>query len=240
MAEDGDPPGVYTLVCADGSSVSKSRGYSGKGKATYENGDVYEGEFVDGIKQGKGVYTYKNGDKFTGTYHANKRTGLGRIDFNKGGAYYHGYFQDGKRHGEGTEKYVNGDVYSGQWREGKKHGRGTYSYATTRFKFVGDWEGGQMTKGRWVWKNGCQYVGTFENNKPSGKGLWLFPNGTQMEGTYAQKVLPVDQPRLKPVKKPADGESKPAAPAPTGPLQRYDLKWKTEGLSVLDSGPTGK
>ncbi len=89
MGDEPEPPGVYALVTADGQNLPKSRGYSGKGKATFENGDTYEGDFMNGIRHGKGVYTYKNGDKFTGTYSNNKRSGLGRLDFAKGG-FYHG------------------------------------------------------------------------------------------------------------------------------------------------------
>ena len=32
---------------------------SGNGKYTYANGDVYDGEWVSGVKEGNGAYTYK-------------------------------------------------------------------------------------------------------------------------------------------------------------------------------------
>jgi len=31
------------------------------------------------------------------------------------------------------------------------------------------------------------YEGAFENNKPSGKGRWVFKNGNQLTGNYEQK-----------------------------------------------------
>ena len=34
------------------------------GKCRYSNGDLYDGEFVDGMRHGKGVMLYKNGDKY--------------------------------------------------------------------------------------------------------------------------------------------------------------------------------
>ena len=31
------------------------------------------------------------------------------------------------------------------------------------------------------------YEGGFENNKPNGRGKWVFKNGNQLEGLYEQK-----------------------------------------------------
>ena len=42
-------PGEYQLVNEAGDTVKTSRHYSGKGTATYPNGDVYEGLFVEGV-----------------------------------------------------------------------------------------------------------------------------------------------------------------------------------------------
>jgi len=44
----------YTLTTESGlfwnrEVLKKSRGYTGKGNATYPNGDTYEGHFVDGV-----------------------------------------------------------------------------------------------------------------------------------------------------------------------------------------------
>lgn len=64
----------------------------GKATANYANGDIYEGQFENGIRQGSGVYTcpclltywrvgcrYLKGDVFTGSFENNLKTGLGRI-----------------------------------------------------------------------------------------------------------------------------------------------------------------
>jgi hypothetical protein len=39
-----------TLFRGDRETVNKSYGYSGKGVATYPNGDIYEGHFVNGVR----------------------------------------------------------------------------------------------------------------------------------------------------------------------------------------------
>ena len=39
----------YKLVDADGQERTTSRGDSGRGTATYPNGDTYTGDFLDGV-----------------------------------------------------------------------------------------------------------------------------------------------------------------------------------------------
>lgn len=87
-ADDG-AGGPYTFTLPDGSTLASPGTYTGKASVQYTNGDLYEGDYVDGKKEGKGVYIYRNGDKFEGQYKDNRRTGLGRIDYSDGG-FYHG------------------------------------------------------------------------------------------------------------------------------------------------------
>lgn len=48
----------YVLVTDKGETKNTSVEFTGKGKATYPNGDVYEGEFVDGVS-----YTFTSSDR---------------------------------------------------------------------------------------------------------------------------------------------------------------------------------
>ena len=41
----------YQLVTPDGVTQKTSKDFTGKGIATYPNGDVYDGTFVDGVSQ---------------------------------------------------------------------------------------------------------------------------------------------------------------------------------------------
>lgn len=61
MAEE---EGTYTLVKENGETGNSSREYTGKGTATYSNGEIYEGDFLDGVRTGKGKYTFSNGDVY--------------------------------------------------------------------------------------------------------------------------------------------------------------------------------
>jgi hypothetical protein len=60
-------------------------------------------------------------------------------------------------------------------------------------KMVGDWEHGEMVKGRWIYPNGLYYEGEFIKNKPSGTGVWYCKNGNVVNGEFEQKKKEVDE-----------------------------------------------
>jgi hypothetical protein len=68
MAEDQVP---YSFTPEGGAPGNSSKDYTGKGVATYPNGDTYEGDYVDGRRTGKGRYTFANGDKYDGEVREN-------------------------------------------------------------------------------------------------------------------------------------------------------------------------
>jgi len=61
--------GTYTGKCKDGLA-------QGKGIATAT--DRYEGFFVKGLPQGEGIYTYSNGNMYTGEWVEGMRHGIGK------------------------------------------------------------------------------------------------------------------------------------------------------------------
>lgn len=44
----------------------------GKGRVKYANGDSFDGEFKEDSKSGEGVYTYASGEKHSGTWPKDK------------------------------------------------------------------------------------------------------------------------------------------------------------------------
>lgn len=201
MADEDDGGAKYTFTTENGEIKKMSRGYTGKAVASYPNGDVYDGDFLDGIREGRGDYRYgKNGDLYKGEWIKNMKHGIGKMTYNMSGppkddekqpelkvGEYQGYWENGRRHGEGLFTYPNGDVYSGWWRFGEKEGTGTYSSKATGMKMFGEWSNGEIHTGRWIYPNGVYFEGKFQNNKPSGHGTWHFSNGNSLEGTYNQK-----------------------------------------------------
>lgn len=82
----------YKLTTSSGEERPGSRGYTGNAKAEYPNGDVYEGGFVNGVKEGKGKYTWANGDSYEGTYKKDKKDGIGKMVFTNNGHYFGNLF----------------------------------------------------------------------------------------------------------------------------------------------------
>ncbi|CAE8737629.1 unnamed protein product [Polarella glacialis] len=215
--EEGEPKYELYVKGSDKPCEDGSQKFTGLGRAVYLKGDSYEGTYVEGLRTGKGVYTFKkHGDTYEGQYEENRKHGFGKMTYRdiageedeepeenavpRGGTFL-GQFSAGMRGcqsaesptealsmaSEGTFSYVNGDVYVGQWKEGKKHGNGSYVYAKDGTKLVGEWEGGKIVSGRWIFPNGTFYSGKFRYNKPFGKGAWVFSNGNQLAGDYHQK-----------------------------------------------------
>jgi len=220
MSEEGDQ-GKYKLVTENAEVKTTSRGFTGHGTAFYENQDVYEGDFIDGIRQGTGIYRYhKAGHRYEGGWDENVKSGIGKMVYN-GVGEYHGYWENGRRHGEGVFTYKNGDVYSGWWQYGQKAGYGTYLFKDTSMKMCGDWKNGQLTKGQWIYPNGVYFEGHFENNKPKGDGIWYFKNGNTLQGTFEQKTKQKgdDEP---PSEEEVDGDGNPIEKK-----AKIDLVWNT-------------
>jgi hypothetical protein len=88
-----------------------------KGKKVFLNGDVYEGDMVDGIMDGHGTYNYHEGAKYTGQLKRGMREGYGEYTSISGERYI-GYFHKNKRHGEGSKFHLDGNVQVGQWSYG--------------------------------------------------------------------------------------------------------------------------
>ena len=87
-------------------------------KVTFENGNVYEGDFADNKLHGKGKYTWPNGNVYEGDWRDDNRSGKGKFTWSDGDVY-EGDYVDGKRTGTGTYTYADGRVKSGRWEDGK-------------------------------------------------------------------------------------------------------------------------
>jgi hypothetical protein len=114
---------------------------------SYTNGDKYEGEVLNGVREGHGIYYYHNGDK------------------------YEGWWQNNKKHGMGTLYYKDGNLYIGQWRNSEKEGIGTL-YFRNGEKYYGEFKSGKKNgKGYLVAADGNKFIGHFKDNKKDGKGV---------------------------------------------------------------------
>lgn len=100
--------------------------YHGKGKYTKaEKRWVYEGDFVNGQMIGQCKLTYKNGDVYQGEVLKGIWNGKGKHTY-ADGTYYEGDFKDGLKHGHGKFTEKSGDytlIFEGDYIGGKREGR---------------------------------------------------------------------------------------------------------------------
>ena len=81
----------------------------GKGKIKYKNGDIYEGDFKQGIKEGEGIYRFKPGLRvYTGQFKSDTITGHGRMEFEDKKMLYEVDFLAGMMQGKGKMNFSNG------------------------------------------------------------------------------------------------------------------------------------
>ena len=80
----------------------------------FDNGDRFEGNFKNGVKNGHGVFTWKSDRKsgshsirYEGEYKDGKSDGLGLLIF-KDGTIFQGEFKDGTQKGKGVKILRNG------------------------------------------------------------------------------------------------------------------------------------
>ena len=76
----------YPLHCIQGGY------FQGHGIRQWADGDLYDGDWHQDLKEGQGAYTYMSGDVYEGQWHKDQRDGFGRIQMS------------------------NGDTYDGEWR----------------------------------------------------------------------------------------------------------------------------
>lgn len=98
----------------------------------FPQGDFFDGEFKNNVRNGRGRYQWKNGRVFVGEYRDDLRHGYGVFAY-PNGEKYEGEFVEGKRCGKGrfrfnaTENHPKG-VYEGAWKDGLYHGWGRLFY----------------------------------------------------------------------------------------------------------------
>lgn len=119
----------------------------------YSNGERYNGEVLEGLRNGYGTYYYQNGERYEGKWHKNLKHGRGTFFF-KNGEVYEGMWHNNKKEGVGTYYYNNGERYYGEYKDNKKHGKGIVNM-----------------------EDGVKFIGQFKNNKKSGLGELIRKDG---------------------------------------------------------------
>jgi hypothetical protein len=154
-------------------------------------GDVYEGEFQNGIFQVQGTYTFANGDKYVGEFKDGFYSGQGTYYYLANNQFkgdkYVGEWKNSKQHGQGTYTYANGDKYVGDSKEGVSNGQGTYTHANGNI-YVGDFKDGNRNgQGTFTRTNKTGFIGEWKDGKPNGKGIETYADGSPpKEGIWVE------------------------------------------------------
>ena len=178
----------------------------GFGKTVNINGEMYEGEFKQGIREGRGKLILSNEDRFEGNFVKGKLEGYGKFISKDGEVYegefingipngkgykkykdfseYEGNFTNGKENGFGIKKWKNGEIYEGEFLDGLKSGKGKHSFKDGQ-KYEGYFfEDHYNGNGEYIWPDGLKYIGEFKDDKVEGKGTLIWPNGDKYEGLF--------------------------------------------------------
>lgn len=95
------------------------RGQMIEGKMTYQDGSVYGGSWVDGMRHGRGKCVFVDGSEYEGEFREGNFHGKGKMTWNDGG-WYVGEWCDGEMHGRGKEIRPDGSLrHDGEWSRGQ-------------------------------------------------------------------------------------------------------------------------
>ncbi len=149
-----------------------------------DNGDVYEGDLVDGLRTGHGVYVWASGNRYEGEFVANRMQGQGTYNWVDGRSYTGAFVAD-RRHGQGVLTWRNGTRYEGQFEDDRIHGQGVFTWSNGD-RYEGALAHGRRSgSGRFDWASGDSYVGEFLNDELHGQGLFTWLNGNRYSGGFA-------------------------------------------------------
>lgn len=157
-------------------AVKLASGGREEGKRVYANGDLYEGELKNDLREGFGKYI-KVVYVYEGQFKDNLEDGVGKCIYGSG-LVYEGECKKGEQHGVGKLTWPNGDRYEGEFVENEYGSKGKFTYANgNRLEFDK-----KCTK--YILKNGTAYEGEFIKLNPHFKTTFIWTDGN---GTF---VLP--------------------------------------------------
>lgn len=175
---------------ADGTRVTgllawdnTAKGYTGRGRFDWPNGDIYDGDMLRGLRHGQGKFIWRNGQEFVGQWMNGKAIGQGTLKLSNGDVY-EGSIEDGVPDGSGAMRYASGDHYLGDIRQGQPHGKGVYTWVNTQRCDCVWVNGVAMGVGKLTYANGNQYQGALAAGQPEGKGQLNFATGEVYQGTF--------------------------------------------------------
>ncbi|KAG3024836.1 hypothetical protein PC121_g2241 [Phytophthora cactorum] len=177
----------------------KRNAFHGTGKYTDAEGNIYEGEFVQGKKHGVGKLIASVGElqsdstvqqqtqQYSGEWYDGCREGLGDAVF-AGGSRYSGQWKEDLQEGEGTFTSAQGDRYVGQWHRGCRDGPGVLTIGSSGVIKEGQWCRDDPMDGEWTitFPDGSKFTGECVGGRPHGRGICKYAGGDLYDGMWVQ------------------------------------------------------
>lgn len=167
---------------------SETDDFNGYLKYQKSNGDIYDGEWKNGLYDGNGVLTRKTGEIYDGMW-IQGALDNGKITFkinNFGGTKTVNIYYNQNWNGNGKNAVIeeNGNIYDGEWHSGKKNGNGILyargeNETPTKIR-NGVWEDDVLTDGTetTLYDDGVQtYIVQVKGGFRNGKGILYDQNG---------------------------------------------------------------
>ena len=150
---------------------------NGQGIEHLANGDIYEGEFVNGKWHGRGqLRDSEMRLKYEGRWKCGLRHGEGKNIDDQG--VYVGEYEKGLKHGEGKLEFYNQSRYVGQFMDDLFNGKGRLISSEGRVVYDGEWRNGlRCGEGKLYFENGEYFQGSFCDDMMCGKGVYFYSNG---------------------------------------------------------------
>ena len=153
-----------------------------------DDGDVYEGDWRNGMSHGQGKYTWPDGDVYEGGWKDDKQHGHGKYTY-ASGEVYEGGWKDDNKHGQGKHTWADGSVYEGGWKDHSKEGFGKMTFADGMV-YEGLWKDDERSdQGRLIWPDGSIYEGELEDNQRHGNGKQTWSDGRVYIGDWVDDKM---------------------------------------------------
>jgi hypothetical protein len=185
---------------------------------------VYEGDMVDSQREGRGICLYNNGLLYEGEWMGDKEHGTGTlVTSDRKRVIYRGDFEKGRIHGRGVYNYYSSphhtsaalahknnkavggkkantatfslpplekeSRYEGEFRESLRHGTGTY-YLPDGSVYNGNFKDNDFSGwGMFTWPDGSVYNGDWKDGKRHGPGVLRASDGFIYEGTWVTNTM---------------------------------------------------
>ncbi len=159
------------------------KGIFNKGRIYYPNG-IYEGEVNNKTFNGKRILKYKNGDIYEGDFEDGIKKGNGKMIFFKNKIEYIGDFTNEEINGKGKMKFDNSIYYKGDFINGKLEGKGLFSNINNEWSYNGEFKYVFISGyGKFIFTNDDFYEGNYIYNIKNREGNYVFKNGNSFNGT---------------------------------------------------------